>query len=202
MTATVATATTVDPAERLLAAAEARFRRFGYKRTTVEDIAVEAGTGKGSLYLHFDSKQHVYLTVVEHSLERFLDAAEHALSAHGAVPELLRSLVEATVDHYGHDELLRASLIGDTDLVEGEVARMASDLQRDRIRALLRGVLSRGQDEGSVRTDLDVESAAAVLQESGWALVRTGLASDDPAELEKLLEALNTILGLGLIPRH
>jgi AcrR family transcriptional regulator len=194
--------TTVDPAQRLLVAAEARFRRFGYKRTTVEDIAVEAGTGKGSLYLHFDSKQHVYLAVVERSLERFLDAAEQALSASGAVPGLLRSLVEATVDHYGHDELLRASLFGDTDLVEGDVARMASDLQRDRIRTLLRGVLSRGQDEGSVRSDIDVEAAAAVLQESGWALVRTGLASNESTELEKLLETLNTILGLGLIPRH
>jgi AcrR family transcriptional regulator len=194
--------TTLDPADRLLDAAEARFRRFGYKRTTVEDVATEAGTGKGSVYLHFDSKQDVYLAVVERSLEHFLAAAEAALPAAGASPDLLRSLVEVTIEHYSHDELLRSSLFGDTDLVAGEVAQLASDLQRDRIRSLLRGVLTRGKAEGSVRHDIDVEAAASVLQESGWALVRTGLVSDDPAELETLLEAFNSIVGLGLIPRH
>ncbi|HJO99001.1 MAG: TetR/AcrR family transcriptional regulator [Acidimicrobiales bacterium] len=194
--------TSLEPADRLLDAAEARFRRFGYKRTTVEDLATEAGTGKGSVYLHFESKQDVYLAVVERSLEHFLAAAETALSAEGASPDLLRSLVEVTIEHYSHDELLRSSLFGDTDLVAGEVAQLASDLQRDRIRSLLRGVLTRGKAESSVRHDIDVEAAASVLQESGWALVRTGLVSDDPAELETLLEAFNSIVGLGLIPRH
>ncbi len=193
---------TLDPAKRLLDAAEARFRRFGYKRTTVEDLAAEAGTGKGSVYLHFESKQAVYLAVVERSLEQFLAAAESALAGPGASPDLLRALVGTTIDHYGHDELLRSSLLGDTDLVEGEVARLAADLQSDRIRSLLRDVLTRGQAEGSVRPDVDPVSAAAVLQESGWALVRTGLTSDDPTELEHLLETLNGIVGLGLIPRH
>ncbi|MBC8194496.1 MAG: TetR/AcrR family transcriptional regulator [Acidimicrobiia bacterium] len=193
---------TLDPAERLLDVAEARFRRFGYKRTTVEDVAIEAGTAKGSVYLHFKSKQDIYLAVVERSLERFLAAAETALSTEGASPDLLRALVEATIDHYSHDELLRSSLFGDTDLVAGEVAQLASDLQRDRIRSLLRGVLTRGKAEGSVRDDIDVDAAASVLQESGWALVRTGLVSEDPAELETLLEAFNSIVGLGLIPRH
>lgn len=193
---------TLDPAERLLDAAEARFRRFGYKRTTVEDVAIEAGTAKGSVYLHFKSKQDIYLAVVERSLERFLAAAETALSTEGASPDLLRALVETTIDHYSHDELLRSSLFGDTDLVAGEVAQLASDLQRDRIRSLLRGVLTRGKAEGSVRDDIDVDAAASVLQESGWALVRTGLVSEDPAELETLLEAFNSIVGLGLIPRH
>ncbi len=194
--------TSLEPADRLLDAAEARFRRFGYKRTTVEDLATEAGTGKGSVYLHFESKQDVYLAVVERSLEHFLAAAEAALSVEGASPDLLRSLVVVTIDHYSHDELLRSSLFGDTDLVAGEVAQLASDLQRERIRSLLRGVLTRGKAEGSVRHDIDVEAAASVLHDSGWALVKTGLASDDPAELETLLEAFNSIVGLGLIPRH
>jgi len=36
------------PDRRLIEAAEARFRRFGYKRTTIDDITAGAGTGKGS----------------------------------------------------------------------------------------------------------------------------------------------------------
>ena len=39
-----------DPRQRLVAAAETQFRRFGYRRTTIEDITAEADTGKGSLF--------------------------------------------------------------------------------------------------------------------------------------------------------
>jgi AcrR family transcriptional regulator len=186
---------------RLIAAAEARFRRFGYKRTTIDDITAEAGTGKGSLYLHFESKQAVYMAVVEASLERFVSNASRLLEGSGPVPARLRSLVELTIDHYGQDELLHASLFGKPGLVEGDVARMAADIQRTRIGGLLRELLAMGQREGSVRPDLDVDAAAAVLFEIGWAVVRTALEGDSQIPLERALTTLNQIVGLGLLPR-
>ncbi|MCP3990960.1 MAG: TetR/AcrR family transcriptional regulator [Actinomycetia bacterium] len=190
-----------DPRARLLAAAEVRFRRFGYKRTTVDDVASEAGTGKGSVYLHFDSKQQIYLAVVEESLDRFIERAEKVLAAPGTAPERMRSLVELTAEHYGDDELLHASLFGETDLVEGEVARMAAERQRERIRGLLEEVLISGQTEGSVRPALDPHSVATVLWEIGWAIVRSGLEKADTTQLAASLEILNDIVGLGITPR-
>ncbi|MCP5030758.1 MAG: TetR/AcrR family transcriptional regulator, partial [Actinomycetia bacterium] len=183
-----------DPRARLLAAAEVRFRRFGYKRTTVDDVASEAGTGKGSVYLHFDSKQQIYLAVVEESLDRFIERAEKVLAAPGTAPERMRSLVELTAEHYGDDELLHASLFGETDLVEGEVARMAAERQRERIRGLLEEVLISGQTEGSVRPALDPHSVATVLWEIGWAIVRSGLEKADTTQLAASLEILNDIV--------
>ena len=44
----------LDASDRLLA-------RSGYKRMKVEDIAREAGIGKGSVYLHFESKEELAL---------------------------------------------------------------------------------------------------------------------------------------------
>jgi AcrR family transcriptional regulator len=189
------------PDLRLIASAEGQFRRFGYKRTTVDDITSAAGTGKGSLYLHFESKQAVYLAVVEASLERFVESAAHLLDGPGPVPVRLRTLVELTIDHYGEDELLYASLFGKAGLVEGDVARIAADVQRTRIRALLRELLAIGQREGTVRKDIDVDSAAAVLFEIGWAVVHTALEGDSQIPLEQALTTLNQIVGLGLLPR-
>lgn len=189
------------PRDRLLVAAETRFRRFGYKRTTIDDVASEAGTGKGSVYLHFESKQDIYMAVVERSLDRFIENAERLLARPGAAPDRLRALVELTAEHYGHDELLHSSLFGETDLVEGEVARVAAERQRQRIRSLLEDVLSTGQTEGTVRAELDAPAVAAVLFESGWAVVRSGLESADATQLETWLEALNDLFGFGLLPR-
>lgn len=194
---------TVDtaPVSRLLAAAEARFRRFGYRRTTVEDITADAGTGKGSLYLHFESKQAIYLAVVEASLERFCDRAALVLHGEGAVPARLRALVELTAEHYGDDELLHASLFGEGELVEGEVSRRAAAIQRSRIRGLLAEALRAGQREGTVRRSLDVDTAAAVLFEIGWAIVRAELEGTSDVPLEHALNTLNEIVGLGIVAR-
>jgi len=189
------------PDRRLIAAAEAQFRRFGYRRATVDDITAAAGTGKGSLYLHFESKQAVYMAVVEASLERFVESASSLLGGPGPAPARLRSLVELTIDHYGEDELLHASLFGRAGLVDGDVARMAADVQRSRIRSLLRELLAIGQREGSVRADIDIDAAAAVLFEIGWAVVRTALEGDSQIPLQRALTTLNQIVGLGLLPR-
>lgn len=57
----------LDAADHLLA-------RYGYRKMTMEDIAQEVGTGKGTIYLHFESKEEVTLShvdrIVEHLKER------------------------------------------------------------------------------------------------------------------------------------
>jgi AcrR family transcriptional regulator len=53
----------LDAADRLLA-------RYGYRKMTVEDIAREAGIGKGTVYLHFPSKEEVVLSRVDRMVER------------------------------------------------------------------------------------------------------------------------------------
>ena len=50
--------------QHILEIATEHFARFGYRRANVGDIAREAGIGKGSLYLHFDSKHTLLLAAV------------------------------------------------------------------------------------------------------------------------------------------
>lgn len=56
----------LDAAERLLA-------RYGYKKMTMDDLAREAGIGKGTTYLHFPSKQEVILCSIDRIVERLLE---------------------------------------------------------------------------------------------------------------------------------
>ncbi len=196
-----AVSTITPPRQRLIEAAEQQFRRFGYRRTTVDDVTRAAETGKGSFYLHFSSKEDAYVAVVEASLERFLAKAEIALHGSGTVPQRLRTLVAVTADHYGDDELLRASLFGEAALVEGAVARRAANIQRGRIRSLLAEALKSGKSEGSIRDTVDVDNAAAVLFEIGWAVVRAEFDASADLPLDAALDTLNDVVGLGLIAR-
>jgi AcrR family transcriptional regulator len=47
----------------LIDVAESHFTRFGYRRASIADIAVESGIGKGSLYLFFPSKAELFVAV-------------------------------------------------------------------------------------------------------------------------------------------
>jgi TetR/AcrR family fatty acid metabolism transcriptional regulator len=53
----------LDAAERLLAG-------NGYKKMTIDDLAAEVGIGKGSVYLHFSSKEEIALSHIDRIIER------------------------------------------------------------------------------------------------------------------------------------
>lgn len=49
------------------------FKRFGYKKTTIEEIAREAQIGKGSVYLHFKSKEEILLTLIQNHHQAMIE---------------------------------------------------------------------------------------------------------------------------------
>ncbi len=56
-----------DPkrADRILAVAHGLFDRYGFEKTTLDDIARAAEIGKGTLYLEFDSKEDIMMGCIE-----------------------------------------------------------------------------------------------------------------------------------------
>jgi AcrR family transcriptional regulator len=65
-----AIATREDIRDLILDAADRLLARYGYKKMTVDDLAQEVGIGKGTIYLHFPSKEEVVLSHVDRIVER------------------------------------------------------------------------------------------------------------------------------------
>ncbi|GEM_PF-1326492 len=59
--------------EALLDAAVTVFARKGYERASLDEIADLAGFSKGAVYSNFDSKEDLFLAVVEERSSRYLD---------------------------------------------------------------------------------------------------------------------------------
>lgn len=51
--------------QQILAAAREVFAKRGYARTTVDDIALEAGVARGTFYLYFDDKRDAFEELVD-----------------------------------------------------------------------------------------------------------------------------------------
>ena len=50
---------TDDPSARILAAAYARFQRFGFGKTTMAEIAGDCGMSAANLYRYFENKEDI-----------------------------------------------------------------------------------------------------------------------------------------------
>ncbi len=60
----------VQPADLILDAAERLLPRFGYRKSTLDDVAQEAGVARRTIYLHFKSKEEVFLSSIDRVFER------------------------------------------------------------------------------------------------------------------------------------
>jgi AcrR family transcriptional regulator len=64
-------ANTEDIKLRLLSEARNIFARYGYHKTTVDDIAKAAGKGKSTFYYYFSSKEEIFKAVIEKEANLF-----------------------------------------------------------------------------------------------------------------------------------
>jgi AcrR family transcriptional regulator len=64
----------------ILEAARTVFARQGYAKTVVEDIAAQAGIGKGTLYLYFPSKEQIYFAALLEDARRLDTETRNAIA--------------------------------------------------------------------------------------------------------------------------
>lgn len=87
----------VDTRQAILEAAKERFLHYGFRKTTVDEIAADAGVGKGTVYLYFNGKEEILLTLI-HAVKSNITEQMRVLAQSVASPEdKLRRMVLASI---------------------------------------------------------------------------------------------------------
>jgi AcrR family transcriptional regulator len=87
-----------DTARAILQAARSRFAHYGFKKTTIDEIAQDAGVGKGTVYLYFDGKDEILLTLIL-AVKRNITDQIRAIDQAMAPPEdKIRRMVMACIE--------------------------------------------------------------------------------------------------------
>ena len=155
--ATVIKDSILDATDRLLA-------RYGYRKMTVEDIALEAGIGKGTIYLHFSSKEEVVLSHIDRIVERLKQRLREVARSDSSAAERLKLMLMTrvlfrfdSVQHYTQslDDLLAA-------LRPGLLARRAQYFEAEA--QIFAEVLRAGREAGELSFDDERVTANALLQ--------------------------------------
>lgn len=80
-----------ERAENILDVAAEMLLRFGYKRVTVDDVAARAGIGKGTIYLHWKTREALFIAVLAREYARAIDELLELIQqdAQAALPQRL-----------------------------------------------------------------------------------------------------------------
>lgn len=79
--------------EALLDATDRLLSERGYQKMTIDDLAREVGIGKGSVYLHFSSKEEIALSHVDRIVERVKDRLKIIAGKDISQKEKLREMI-------------------------------------------------------------------------------------------------------------
>ena len=65
--------------EQILSAASECFARFGYKKTTLDDIGKKIGLNKASIYYYFKNKEEIFTNIVLNEFQQFITKLQQNL---------------------------------------------------------------------------------------------------------------------------
>lgn len=193
----------VPPREKydgILAAAKQLFGRYGYRRTSIDDIAQEARVAKGTVYLYFKSKEEIFRALCQQLLDTVLSAAEEASRAPGSVEQRLRRILAAKFDYLFelvHRSIHARELIDAKNQLSADLFSQADRRYLRRLSAVLAEAAERRElDLRSV--ELDADTVAELLVRSAAGNEFYGSTPPTPTVLRKRLDALVRVFVAGL----
>jgi AcrR family transcriptional regulator len=180
----------LDATDRLLA-------RYGYRKMTVEDIASEAHIGKGTIYLHFTSKEEVVLSHVDRIVDRLKDRLREIGNSDTPAAERLRRMLLMrvmfrfdSIQHYTQslNDLLAA-------LRPGLLARRAIYFEAEA--RIFADVLTKGRDAGEFQFD-DAHATAHALLQATNGLLPYSLSTTELGERQEVEQRTADVADLTL----
>ena len=159
------------PAEQrrrqILRSAVRVFARSNYRAAKVAEIAAEAEISEALLYKFFDSKQAIFLEILQHMSERVVASWQEEVDLE---EDALLALRNMGVTYYQrmkkHPEELRVQFQAISEIADEEIAERLRRDHQNYVR-FIKKVIRKGIRQGSVRRDLDVEMLGFLFDGGG-----------------------------------
>ncbi len=148
--------------EQIMAAAISLFARYGYKKTTIDDIARELHIAKANIYRHFANKEDLYHQAVSSVLDAWRAYVQEKISAVSDSAERFRHMSEIAIRYPKSNPDFCNILLNDPDIFSLSTRRDNYRSINKSAQDLLRGVLEEGVSKGVFR-DVNIEYTTELL---------------------------------------
>lgn len=152
-----------DKKALIIEAADNLFHRYGYSKTSLDDIASEAGLGKGTIYYYFESKEDIFMETVQQHSEKFYRTLRERISAEKTFEDKFSMAIKLPIQLANeHAPILLDAIknIPDNYLHKLDNFR---DANRKRMLDILRETMEHGAKQGAISNSVPVDKLVGII---------------------------------------
>jgi TetR/AcrR family transcriptional regulator, fatty acid metabolism regulator protein len=184
--------------ERILRAAVDVFAEHGYFNAKVAQIAKAAGVADGTIYLYFDGKEDVLMTIFREHTRNYLRTLEQDMANINRAEDRLRVAVRHHLQTLGRDRAL--AVVSQVELRHS--LKFLSLFSQQEVRDYLnviRKIVEHGQEEGAFRRNVHPQLAAKAIFGVLDEMVTSWMLSEKDYDLAAQSEQVADLILTGLL---
>lgn len=186
--------------ERIYETALQLFASYGYKKTTLEDIAQELGMTGANLYSYSNSKQSLYHNCVAYALSKWQNYVLDAISGIEDSCEYFTELCRCSIEYLGMDDTFRKILKRDPDIFPMFPEADPYEEINSHSFLMLKNALDRGVGDGTF-APIDTEKTTRILFTIYKTLIIETYIRDDEDSVRESFPEIMDVITKGLLSR-
>jgi AcrR family transcriptional regulator len=177
------------------------FSKYGYKKTTVEDIAKEMGMTKGALYVYVKDKEELYHKAVASALLNWQDCVKKTVEREADAAVQFTVMCRTAFHYLSEDNDLRRILMKDPSIfpIFSKQDRY-SEINSNSVN-LLKTIIEKGIAENKFR-DIPISSITKILFTMYKMLIVEAYIVEDDETPEKTFDDLMNLITCGLFTQE
>ncbi len=152
-----------DKKQLILDAAETLLHKYGYSKTSLDDIAKEAGLGKGTIYYYFESKEEIFIAVAKVNSEKYFSLIKKAIKKEKGFAQKFATSIHIPIKLvYEHAPILLDAIKNISKQYLPALENFRQENKRYMI-SILTDVIQDGLDEGVITETIPAEKLVNIL---------------------------------------
>ena len=176
------------------------FTRYGFRKTTMEDIAEATRKGKSTIYYYFPGKEEIFKAVVEKEAGELKIRLNKAMRADAPPLDKLKAYILFRLHHVRTVENFYSALNEDSLSHLDFILDIRLNFEKDEL-SLLREILEEGMKDGSFQLSSSEIGAIAISTMMKGLELPLFLSDDHKTDRVELLDNLIHVLFYGIIKR-
>ena len=183
--------------DAIIEAAVKVFAQYGYYGAQVTRIAREAGVADGTIYLYFENKEDILISLFQDKMGVFVSETSKKLAGESDAQEQLRILVDNHFSHLASDRELAVVTQIELRQSDPSIRKGISESLKDYLREIER-VVENGKSQGSFASWIDAKTARKMIFGTMDEVVTCWVLSQKKNSLTALVGPVLKLLSSGL----
>ena len=186
----------IDRKKLILEAATKSFSLFGYKATTMDQVAKIANVGKGTIYTFYENKEQLFKEIVLQMINEMKDEAEQVIQPDLSFSKNLHRALYRILEFRKEHQLSIKLLQEEKQMGTPAVQEMLNEIEME-IVTYIKGKIQIGIEKKEIRP-CNPEITAFLMLEMYFALIFDWERNHQPLEKEEITEIIQLYLFRGL----